>query len=169
MAIRLDRFPVDGTIWFSDRSYYERRGPKKLLHRATDIFGRRGEATVLAVPLTITAVAVSPNGGNNVTGVDEAGNSYYHAHLDTLAIGTAAVGRSFPAGFKIGTVGNSGNARTTRCHTHFQVKDRRGRGVDMAGALNDVLRREGRRKGKSECQKVQVKCPWCRDERAEVP
>ena len=46
------------------------------------------------------------------------GSEWYNAHLDSVAEGIAP-GTSVSRGQAIGTVGNSGNARTTPPHLHL--------------------------------------------------
>ncbi len=54
------------------------------------------------------------------------GNTYYGAHLDSLAGRPGKVDR----GDVIGRVGTTGNAAGTPPHLHFEFKPRGGRSVD---------------------------------------
>ncbi|HSK23699.1 MAG TPA: peptidoglycan DD-metalloendopeptidase family protein [Egicoccus sp.] len=90
-------------------------------HQGTDVFADRG------VPVVAVAdgVVVRSNpldrglGGITVTYRTADGSEWYNAHLATIAPGMSA-GASIAAGQQIGTVGNSGNARTTPPHLHIQ-------------------------------------------------
>jgi murein DD-endopeptidase MepM/ murein hydrolase activator NlpD len=55
-----------------------------------------------------------------VTVLGEGPALYYYAHLDDWAQGLAP-GQEVKAGAALGTVGNTGNARTTPPHLHFGV------------------------------------------------
>jgi SH3-like domain-containing protein len=64
-------------------------------------------------------------GGNVIWIRTSRGQSHYYAHLDEQLVGAGAHVR---AGEPIGTVGNTGNARTTAPHLHFGIY-RRGSGA----------------------------------------
>jgi murein DD-endopeptidase MepM/ murein hydrolase activator NlpD len=55
-------------------------------------------------------------GGLSVNLIDGDGHRYYYAHLDAQH---ARQGQRVSAGAVIGTVGNTGNARTTPPHLHL--------------------------------------------------
>lgn len=57
-------------------------------------------------------------GGKYVSMVGNDGVRYYFAHLDSVAV---AVGDAVRAGDPLGAMGQTGNARSTVCHTHFGV------------------------------------------------
>ena len=67
--------------------------------------------------------------GGNVLYLRSHGGAYdfYYAHLDRYAPGLE-VGQTVRQGDVLGFVGNTGNARRTPPHLHFQVLDRGGRG-----------------------------------------
>ena len=91
-------------------------------HQGNDIFASRG-TPVVAVgdgevirwnpPSRPTAL-----GGITITYRTADGSEWYNAHLDTIAEGLS-VGSAVSRGQVIGTVGNSGNARTTPPHLHL--------------------------------------------------
>lgn len=91
-------------------------------HRGNDIFASRG-TPVVAVgdgevvrwdpPGRATAL-----GGITLTYRTADGSEWYNAHLDTIAQGLS-VGATVTRGQVIGTVGNTGNARTTPPHLHL--------------------------------------------------
>ena len=58
-------------------------------------------------------------GGVTVWLRSETGDEYYYAHLDAWAPGIG-VGSDVAAGAALGTVGNTGNARYTVPHLHFE-------------------------------------------------
>lgn len=93
-------------------------------HHGVDIFARRGTPVLAATSGTVNRVQETNLGGLVVWMRDEDGNRLYYAHLDRQLV---AAGQRVAVGDTIGTVGNTGNARTTPPHLHFGVY-RRGEG-----------------------------------------
>ena len=117
-------FPVSGHTRRSVRSFFgDVRDGGRRRHEGIDIFARRG-TPVLAVTDGIAMPRQSPRGGDTVWLRGE-GRSFYFAHLDSVAIESRTRVR---AGDVLGTVGNTGNARTTPPHLHFGIY-RRGYGA----------------------------------------
>jgi hypothetical protein len=88
-------------------------------HYGNDIFGARGTPLVAVRQGTIIGRSTTSIGGNNVTIRDDCGWYYYYAHLHTF--GAVSVGQRVPAGYVVGTLGNTGNASGTSPHLHFSV------------------------------------------------
>lgn len=84
-------------------------------HEGNDIFAQRGDPVLAPVDGTVRQVT-GPRGGYQfvLTGAD--GTSYIGTHMD----GFGADGR-VSAGTLIGIVGDSGNARGTPPHLHFEM------------------------------------------------
>jgi murein DD-endopeptidase MepM/ murein hydrolase activator NlpD len=57
-------------------------------------------------------------GGKTITLIGDDKVRYYFAHLGRVKVST---GQRVSAGDWIGVMGSSGNARVTRCHTHFGI------------------------------------------------
>ncbi|MEL6124202.1 MAG: M23 family metallopeptidase, partial [Bacteroidota bacterium] len=93
------------------------RDAGRRLHEGVDIFKRRGTPVLSASDGVVHAVRDQGLGGKQVWVRDDAlPISHYYAHLDDqLVIEGARVSR----GDTLGTVGNTGNARTTRPHLHY--------------------------------------------------
>ena len=92
-------------------------------HHGVDIFAPRGTPAVAALDARVSRVQKTGRGGNVVWLQPLFGNlRLYYAHLDTQAV---KPGQYVFAGETIGTVGNTGNARTTPPHLHFGVYVRR--------------------------------------------
>jgi len=94
-------------------------------HHGIDIFAPRGTPVLASVAGVVNRVQETPRGGRVVWLRDERrGQSIYYAHLDRQLVTS---GERVAPGDTIGTVGNTGNARTTPPHLHFGVY-RRGEG-----------------------------------------
>jgi murein DD-endopeptidase MepM/ murein hydrolase activator NlpD len=57
-------------------------------------------------------------GGKTITLIGDDNVRYFFAHLGRIKV---AAGQRVSAGDWIGVMGSSGNARVTRCHTHFGI------------------------------------------------
>jgi murein DD-endopeptidase MepM/ murein hydrolase activator NlpD len=111
-------FPVEGRTTRSILSFFgQGRDGGRRQHHGVDIFAPRGTTVLAAGPGRVRRVQETPIGGKVVWVLDEAmGMSRYYAHLDTQFVET---GQWVEPGDPIGTVGNTGNAITTRPHLHF--------------------------------------------------
>lgn len=88
-------------------------------HHGVDIFAPRGTPVLAAESGTVTRVRETPVGGRVVWVRDEGrGLSRYYAHLDSQLV---EAGVTVAVGDTLGTVGNTGNARTTPPHLHFGI------------------------------------------------
>jgi murein DD-endopeptidase MepM/ murein hydrolase activator NlpD len=113
-------FPVQGVGARAIRSGFgaERDGGARA-HRGVDIFAARGTPALAALDAWVSRVESTPRGGNVVWLQPLFGNMrLYYAHLDTQLV---QPGDFVLAGEPVGTVGNTGNARTTPPHLHFGV------------------------------------------------
>jgi murein DD-endopeptidase MepM/ murein hydrolase activator NlpD len=115
--------PVQGAVAgrdFSNDWGYPRSGGR--YHQGNDIFANSGTPVVAVADATIVRwnPPSSPSGlgGITVTYRIGDGSEWYNAHLDSVADGIAP-GVSVARGQIIGTVGNTGNARTTPPHLHL--------------------------------------------------
>ncbi len=88
-------------------------------HEGIDIFAERGTPVVAVADGVISDVGNTRLGGKVVWQHDATrGVTYYYAHLNTQEV---RAGQRVRAGMTLGTVGNTGNARTTPPHLHFAV------------------------------------------------
>jgi peptidoglycan LD-endopeptidase LytH len=113
-------FPVKGFDTRAIQSGFgvERDGGRRA-HRGVDIFAPRGTAALAATDGWVMRVETTKVGGNVVWLRPTVDNMrLYYAHLDTQLV---VPGQFVLAGEPIGTVGNTGNARTTPPHLHFGV------------------------------------------------
>jgi len=113
-------FPVDGPHSYINDWGFARSGGRS--HKGTDIMTGRNTPIVAVVNGTIKRANSRDSGLGGVTlwltGSD--GNSYYYAHLTSIADGISA-GTKVSAGQVIGYAGNSGNARGGEVHLHFEI------------------------------------------------
>jgi murein DD-endopeptidase MepM/ murein hydrolase activator NlpD len=95
-------------------------------HEGVDIFASRGTPVLSATHGVVTRVGETTRGGR-VVWVWDPGRalSLYYAHLSEQHV---TIGQRVDAGDVLGTVGNTGNARTTPPHLHFGIYER-GRGA----------------------------------------
>lgn len=105
--------PVQGFVGFADTWGAPRSGGRT--HQGVDMIGARG-LPLVAVVSGFVQQKVNRLGGNSVwlSGAD--GNKYYYAHLDAWA----AAG-PVSAGTVIGYLGDTGNAKYSVPHLHFEI------------------------------------------------
>lgn len=111
-------FPVEGRDTRAILSFFgDDREAGRRVHHGVDVFAPRGTPVLAVSEGVVTRVGTQRLGGNVVWVRDEArGINQYYAHLDTQRVEPGA--RVAP-GDTLGTVGNTGNARTTPPHLHF--------------------------------------------------
>lgn len=115
-------FPVATDATDAVRSFFgDARDGGRRDHHGIDVFAPRGTPVLAAADGLVARVATSARGGLHVwqRAEDETGRrigSLYYAHLDSVAV---LAGTRVRRGETLGTVGNSGNARTTPPHLHF--------------------------------------------------
>ena len=96
-------------------------------HEGIDIFAKKGTPVLSATDGLVLRRGLDSLGGNVVWVLGPAGHRHYYAHLDTFA--RVETGDRVRAGTVLGTVGNTGNARTTPPHLHYGV-------YAIGGAIN---------------------------------
>ncbi len=101
-----------GGFWGDPRS-----GKRK--HKGVDIFADKGTPVLATGPGTVSRVKTGGLGGKTVwVRDDKFGHQQYFAHLDEQLV---IPGQSVNTGDTLGTVGNTGNARTTPPHLHYGI------------------------------------------------
>jgi len=101
-----------GGFWGDPRS-----GRRK--HKGVDIFAKKGTPVLATGPGTVSRVKTGGLGGKTVwVRDDKFGHQQYFAHLDEQLV---TPGESVEQGDTLGTVGNTGNARTTPSHLHYGI------------------------------------------------
>lgn len=89
-------------------------------HDGIDIVAPRGTSVVSTTHGIVASLKPSTLGGTVVWIIGPAGAWHYYAHLDSLARGLH-VGQQVKAGQRIGSVGNTGNAKNTVSHLHYSI------------------------------------------------
>lgn len=110
--------PVAGDVWFADTFGAPRGGGRT--HKGEDLFAARGTPVVAVTSGEIVKSVRDDDGslgGRRVWVAGDDGWWWYYAHLDTVSVD---VGARVAAGDRLGTLGNSGNARTTPPHLHIE-------------------------------------------------
>ena len=97
-------------------------------HEGVDVFAPRGTPVLAPSAAVVRRVGTRERGGRIVSLYDEKRDLiYYYAHLDEQLIES---GVRVEPGDVLGTVGNTGNARTTPPHLHFGIYEARWNAVD---------------------------------------
>jgi membrane-bound lytic murein transglycosylase B len=112
--------PTPGVTWFMDDWGFPRSGGRR--HQGNDLFAPEGSPVVATADGRV--IRMQPDdvglGGRTVSYLTDDGDVMYNAHLHTVAPGLK-IGDRLSAGQQIGTVGRTGNARTTPPHLHFGI------------------------------------------------
>lgn len=113
-------FPVKGKNSRSISSFFgDPRDGGSREHHGVDIFAARHTPVLAPSKASVTRVGEGDIGGRYVWLYDSKRSMYlYFAHLETRVVER---GDQVRAGQIIGTVGNTGNARTTPPHLHFGI------------------------------------------------
>ncbi|MEZ5239520.1 MAG: peptidoglycan DD-metalloendopeptidase family protein [Microthrixaceae bacterium] len=115
-------FPVRGEVEFIDSWGYPRMmgTASAHWHQGTDIFAPMGTPLVATESGVLDRVGTAGLGGLRLWLEGDSGNHYYYAHLSGFAEGMRD-GVRVNAGDVVGYVGDTGNARGTPPHLHFEV------------------------------------------------
>lgn len=108
-------------------------------HEGTDIFGAYGSPVLAVSRGVIVRMGVATLGGNKLWLKSTDGTEYYYAHLSAFVEGFSD-GTIVEAGDVIGFLGDSGNARGTPPHVHFEVHPGGGGAVNPYPFLDAVRR-----------------------------
>lgn len=105
--------PVQGTVFFGDTWGAPRSGGRS--HQGVDMIGERG-LPIVAVVDGVAQSKINRLGGNSVWLNAADGTRYYYAHLDQWATMGPVT-----AGTVIGYLGDTGNAKFSVPHLHFEI------------------------------------------------
>ena len=131
--------PVDGDHTFVSSWGFSRSGGR--LHQGNDLMAARHTPLVAVANGVVTAVSVSDGGlgGRTIWLESDTGAAFYYAHLESIAPGIDE-GDRVSAGTLVGTVGNSGNARGSGTHLHFEIHPSGNGAMDPYPILAQVCR-----------------------------
>jgi murein DD-endopeptidase MepM/ murein hydrolase activator NlpD len=115
-------FPVQGEVEFIDSWGFPRMTGTSQAHwhQGTDIFAPMGTPLVAVESGTIFKVGQAGLGGNRLWLRGDSGTEYYYAHVSAFAPGLRD-GLRVNAGDPVAYVGDTGNAKGTPPHLHFQM------------------------------------------------
>jgi murein DD-endopeptidase MepM/ murein hydrolase activator NlpD len=111
-------FPVYGSPAFTDTFRAPRAGVG--WHHGEDIFAPLGTPVLAVADGTLFSVGWNDLGGYRLWLRDRQGNQFYYAHLSAFSL-LAVDGNEVRAGDVVGFIGNTGDARTTPPHLHFEI------------------------------------------------
>jgi hypothetical protein len=111
-------FPVAGKKSNIGSFWGDVREGGKRKHEGIDIFAKRGTPVVAVCDGFISSVGNGGIGGKTIWLQTAGFKTIYYAHLDEQKV---KGGEFVRKGEVIGTVGNTGNARTTAPHLHFGI------------------------------------------------
>ena len=129
--------PVDGATAFSD-SWGALRGSGRT-HEGVDMISVRGTPLVAIETGTVLSMHRGGLGGVIVWLRGQGGDTYYYAHLDGWAPGLSP-GDDLQVGQLLGYVGNTGNARYTIAHLHFEFHPGGGNAVNPYPLVKGLCR-----------------------------
>jgi peptidoglycan LD-endopeptidase LytH len=125
--------PVDNPRSFTDTWGAPRSGGRR--HQGTDILAPRGQ-TVRAIVSGVWDVrSYGASAGNWAILRGNDGNNYYYMHLERHTVGDGA---RVSAGQQTATNGDTGNARGTTPHVHFEIHPGGGAAVNPYPTLRRV-------------------------------
>ena len=127
-------FPIVGGGKYTNsfgyvRSAAQRRAGKMAVHQGIDIMAKRGSHMVSPVSGTVVSMDYSNISGNYIKIRDAKGNIHFMGHMNALSRNLQA-GSRVNAGTFVGTVGNTGNARDTSPHVHYEIRARNGNRIN---------------------------------------
>ena len=107
--------PLGQPNGFIDSWGFPRSGGRS--HQGADMFAAHGMPLYAIADGTVGRISNGGLGGLALRITDDLGNRYYYAHLSATYV---SEGQRVSVGELVGANGNSGNARTTPPHLHFQ-------------------------------------------------
>lgn len=119
------------------RTASQRSAGKTPVHEGIDIYAAKGTPILSPINGTVVSAGHGKNGGYYAKIKGDDGVTYYFAHMATDA--RVGKGDTVRAGYHIGYVGNSGNAKGTSPHLHFTMKNEQGQLVNPSNYLQGAV------------------------------
>ncbi len=112
--------PVEGASRndYNSKSYWFYPWGKSVTHKGVDVFAKWGTPVVASVTGVVVAAGERGPGGKFVVVLGPKWRVHYFAHLHTI---DTAPGTWVTRGERIGSVGDSGNAKGKAPHLHFSI------------------------------------------------
>lgn len=104
---------------YSQDSFWFYPWGSSITHKGVDIFARKGTELYASTTGIVLYTGSLSKGGNVVVVLGPKWRFHYYAHLDNIETG---IGSLVGHQTKIGTVGNSGNAKGKPAHLHYAIK-----------------------------------------------
>jgi murein DD-endopeptidase MepM/ murein hydrolase activator NlpD len=111
--------PLDAPRFINDWGFPRGGGTRQ--HQGNDLFAPHGAPAYAFTDGTVTRHWYNAVGGTSLYLLGDDGNQYYYTHLSGY-VGSVPPGTRVFAGQHIAFNGNSGNARTTPPHIHFEIR-----------------------------------------------
>ncbi|MCA9361393.1 peptidoglycan DD-metalloendopeptidase family protein [Candidatus Kaiserbacteria bacterium] len=96
------------------------RGGGTRSHEGQDLIALKGSPIVSPTKAVVTSVGFGESAGNFVYTANPGGETFRYMHLDSIA--DIKRGTKLNVGDFIGTVGDTGNAKGTTPHLHFEIR-----------------------------------------------
>lgn len=114
------QIPVKGatqTDW-NPNSYWAHPWGKSVVHKGVDIFASKRTPVVSATNGYVLSSGYSDVAGNYILILGPKWRVHYYAHLNEI---TNDLSGFVSKGYRIGSVGDSGNAKGKPCHLHYVI------------------------------------------------
>lgn len=128
-ARRFGSFPVAGYAWYTRDFGAPRYVPYYHPHDGTDLFAEAGTPVIASTDGRIARMGSFSVSGNAIWLERDDGTYFFYGHLEGFALGLGE-GATVARGDIIGYVGDTGNAKGTYPHVHFEIHPRGGPAVD---------------------------------------
>lgn len=112
--------PVQGATSkdYNDKSFWYYPWGKSVTHKGVDIFAKKGTQLNSATSGIVLYTGNVSMGGNVVVILGPKWKLHYYAHLDRISTSSLSIVSKKE---KIGTIGNSGNAKGKSPHLHYSI------------------------------------------------
>ena len=127
--------PVQGVSMRAVRDTFGAPRPGDRTHQGIDIFAERGTPVLSTTRGIVARIGENSLGGTVVWVLGPGGDRHYYAHLNSIA--DIKTGQRVVPGDMLGTVGTTGNARTTPPHLHYGIYRRASGAVNPFPLLGD--------------------------------